>query len=101
MGKQITAKVKVTNNTVQGDYASLSFNADYADDHNKAWAYATPSLSLSMTVLPEVADHFPMGQAFTLTFTADGDDDTAAETAEDESDDAEADEDTGDASTAL
>ncbi len=96
----ITAKVKVTNNVVNGDYASLSFNADYADGRNQEWAYATPSLSLSMTVRPEVAERFPMGQAFTLTFTGD-DGDTAAESAVDESDDAEADEGTPDDSTAL
>jgi len=70
----VTAKVKVYKNDALGDpvYAhSVGLSADYADGRNQEWAYATPSLNLAMTVTPEVAVHFPMGQAFTLTFDTD------------------------------
>lgn len=67
----VTAKVKVYQNTPGGDgQTSLNFVADYADERNKEWAKYTPALSLSMQVLDSVAEQFPVGQAFTLTFDA-------------------------------
>lgn len=65
----ITAKVKVSGKTPLTDgQTSLHFAADYADDRNKEWAKYTPALSLGMTVLDSVAEHFETDQAFTLIF---------------------------------
>jgi hypothetical protein len=65
----ITAKVKVSNKAPAYEgVTSLAFQPDYADDRNKEWAAATPTLSLAMTVKDSVAEHFELGQAFTLTF---------------------------------
>lgn len=69
----ITAKVKVqSKETHQGgtehEQVALTFVADYDDGRNKEWSRYTPALSLSMTVLPEVAEKFEVGQALTLTF---------------------------------
>lgn len=70
---EITAKVKCNSKVVQGEgdnrYAQLSFGPDYANDRNKEWALATPTLSLSMNVRGEVADRFESSKAYTLTFT--------------------------------
>lgn len=72
----VTAKVIVNGRTEQRnaagevDTVTLQFNADYSDGRNKEWAKYTPGLSITMGVKPEVAEHFPMGQAFTLTFEA-------------------------------
>ena len=77
----VTAKIKVTGKTPfkirkDGedvlDQVGLGFNADYDDGRNKEWSKYTPAISVTMTVKPEVAEHFEMGQAFTLTFTPDG-----------------------------
>jgi hypothetical protein len=70
MAKQITAKVKLMTRDqhVAGGQVSLTFVADYQDDRNKAWAEATPALSVSMTVKADVAEEFQQGDAFTLTF---------------------------------
>lgn len=70
----VTAKVVVSkHDTLQEgtpyEAVSVAFSPDYTDGRNKAWAVATPSLSLMMTVKPDVAEHFPIGKAFTLTFT--------------------------------
>lgn len=66
---KITAKVKVSSKQPQGEGStSLAFGADYADDRNKEWAEFTPGISISMSVKNSVAEHFELGQAFTLTF---------------------------------
>ena len=66
----VTAKVKVTNMTsLVAGQQTLSFSPDYNDERNKEWAVATPALSLSMSVKEEVAGHFKVGQAYTLTFS--------------------------------
>lgn len=67
---RVTAKVKLANKSElqHGDQVGLSFAADYEDGRNAEWAAATPSLSLSMTVKAEVAEHFERGHAYTLTF---------------------------------
>ena len=65
----ITAKIKVTGKTPHPDgQTSLNFGADYSDDRNKEWSKYTPALSVGMAVLDSVAEHFEVGQAFTLTF---------------------------------
>lgn len=51
----------------EGDYL-LSFHADYADGRNKEWAAASPSLSIQMTVRPDVAKLFDQGERYTLYF---------------------------------
>lgn len=65
-----TAKVFLSGKMPSGDgQTSLSFTADYADGANKEWAKYTPALSLSMTVLDEVAEQFgEHGTKYTLTF---------------------------------
>jgi len=49
-------------------YTQLNFTADYNDARNKMWSKYTPSLSLSMNVLPEVADNFELRGNYILTF---------------------------------
>jgi hypothetical protein len=66
----VTAKVYLISKSVPADdgQVGLAFGADYADERNKLWAKATPSLNINMTVIGSVADHFAQGQRFTLTF---------------------------------
>lgn len=70
----MTAKVKVSTKVENKDSegvvqsVNLQFFADYADERNKEWASATPTISIQMTVNPEVGAKFTQGQAFTLTF---------------------------------
>jgi hypothetical protein len=68
----VTAKVKLNPKITPGHggegTSTLTFYPDYADERNKAWATATPALSLTMTVKDAVADHFVAGEAYTLTF---------------------------------
>lgn len=72
MTAKIKVGTKVENKDADGVVQSvnLQFFADYADERNKEWAVATPSISVQMTVLPEVSAKFVMGQAYTLTFEA-------------------------------
>lgn len=49
----------------------LSFNADYNDERNKAWAKYTPGLSVIMHVTDEVAATFDQGGRYLLTFERD------------------------------
>lgn len=44
------------------------FSPDYAEGRNAEWALATPSLSLTMTVNGDAAQHFAAGTAYTLQF---------------------------------
>lgn len=46
----------------------LSFNADYNDERNKAWAKYTPGLSVIMHVTDEVAETYEAGARYLLTF---------------------------------
>jgi len=46
----------------------LSFNADYNDERNKAWAKYTPGLTVIMHVTDEVAETFESGARYLLTF---------------------------------
>lgn len=66
----VTAKVKCTSKTIYGATgAHFKFSVDYADGRNKAWAQATPTLSLEISVAN--ADLFEVGKPYTLTFSAD------------------------------
>lgn len=65
----VTAKVFVSAKTESEYGTNLAFYADYADGRNQEWAVATPNISLSMTVKPEVGEDFEQGQPYTLTFT--------------------------------
>lgn len=70
---KVTAKVVLQSKMPQApgtnyEYVKLDFVPDYADGRNKEWSVATPTLNLSMSVKPEVAELFTPGQAFTLVF---------------------------------
>lgn len=64
----ISAKIKLQGKNENNDQVTLTFVPDYADDRNKEWAKYTPALSLSLSVLPEVAERFEEGAAYTLLF---------------------------------
>ena len=81
---QITAKVACTRKDAAWDGATnLAFGPDYQDGRNAEWAAATPNLSVSMTVIDAVAEHFELGGKYTLTFTPTGDAGEAPNAAED------------------
>lgn len=66
----VTAKVRCNSKKIWNSTgAAFEFGVDYADGRNKAWSQATPSLSLSISV--NDSDMFEVGQAYTLTFSAD------------------------------
>lgn len=77
----VTAKVRVNSVTPceSGtadarvvDQVAVTIGTHYREgdnEINQEWAKYTPALSLTMTVKPEVAEAFPVGQAFLLTFT--------------------------------
>lgn len=50
------------------EQTALHFTADYDDERNKAWSKYTPALSLTMYVLPSVAENFDIGANYLLTF---------------------------------
>lgn len=62
-----TAKLLLNNKSEINEQVQLSFGPDYADGRNKEWAKYTPALSLSLTVLPEVAERFTAGAAYVMT----------------------------------
>lgn len=67
---QVTAKVRCNSMKIWGDTgASFEFGVDYADGRNKAWAQATPSLSVNISV--NDSSLFQVGRPYTLTFTLD------------------------------
>lgn len=68
-GTHVTAKVELRSKKPGYNGQILEFGPDYADGRNKEWAAATPSLSLSMTVIDSVAEHFIQGEKYTLTFS--------------------------------
>lgn len=69
-GTAVTARVVCSNKGEDTSYGTaVTFSADYADGRNAAWAAATPALSLTMTLMGEVADNFTPGGRYTLTFT--------------------------------
>lgn len=69
---EITAKVTCSWKAPGESSTQVYFAPDYADGRNAEWASATPSLSLQMTVKPEVGDLFTTGGKYTLTFTPEG-----------------------------
>jgi len=67
---QVTAKVRCNSKKIWSETgATFEFGVDYADGRNKAWAQATPSLSVSIAV--KDAEMFEVGRSYTLTFTVD------------------------------
>lgn len=46
----------------------LAFAADYNDSQNKEWSKYTPSLSINMNVIDDVANHFKAGELYLVTF---------------------------------
>lgn len=65
-----SAKIFVSGKTEGSDgQTQVYFSADYADGANKEWAKYTPALSISMTVLSEVAADWDYGDKFDLLFT--------------------------------
>lgn len=67
-----TAKVTCTATGPAGEgQTRLGFSPDYADGANAEWAKYTPSLSLSVVMLDQVAAQFHVGQHLTLLFTED------------------------------
>lgn len=70
--KTITAKVRCLgiNSPAGQEFTTVQFQPDYTDDKNKEWAWATPSLNLTMTVRREVAEQWGVqaGKTYTLTF---------------------------------
>jgi hypothetical protein len=68
----VTAKVKLTNKQPYGNGSTLTFEPDYQDGRNRAWAEATPNLHLVTTWLGDVAEQFEVGDAVTLTFEKSG-----------------------------
>jgi hypothetical protein len=64
----ITARVFVSHVSSGDRTTALYFSPDYQDGRNSEWADATPSLSLTMVVKNEVADHFPQGARMELRF---------------------------------
>ncbi len=75
----VTAKVRCIDKTVYTSgtdrYAAVQFAPNYTDGRgnkvNGTWAYATPTLNLSMTLNGAAADLFKSGRDYTLTFTPD------------------------------
>lgn len=77
----VTAKVRVNSVTPceSGpadarvvDQVAVTIGTHYREgdnEINQEWSKYTPSLSISITVKAELADRFPVGQAFLLTFT--------------------------------
>lgn len=65
----ITAKVSLSQMNYSADgQVSLTFVADYDDGRNKEWSKYTPSATFQMAVKSSVAEQFPLGTAYTVTF---------------------------------
>lgn len=68
----VTAKVFCSSKSIYATKsagATFRFTVNYADGQNKAWAQATPTLSLEMAVNDE--SMFEVGESYTLTFERD------------------------------
>lgn len=76
----VTAKVRCTSKTISSygsaGAASFKFNVNYSDGRNKAWAQATPTLSLDIAV--NNGELFEVGKGYTLTFSLDEDGEATA-----------------------
>ena len=62
------AKLYHKNESADEETTQLLFNADYNDPRNHEWSKWTPSLSLNLNVLNEVADKFELQANYVLTF---------------------------------
>ncbi len=65
---QITAVAKCQKQAPTDFGTNVSFYPSYGPEENKAWADATPSLILMMTVKNEVADSFEQNGEYLITF---------------------------------
>lgn len=63
-----TAKVLCYSKTLSSHQTSVRFMADYQDGRNKEWASATPALDFNITLRPDVADRFDLGNGYLVTF---------------------------------
>lgn len=62
------AKLYQKTNNEDGETTTLSFNADYNDERNKAWSKWTPALNVGMNVLNSVAEQFELQANYVITF---------------------------------
>lgn len=53
---------------MSGDQVQLTFGPDYLSRRNRDWAKYIPALSLSLLVVPSIAERFEPGAGYTLTF---------------------------------
>jgi hypothetical protein len=63
-----TMKMKVNSTVATDGQVAVQMSADYADEKNKEWAKYTPNASYNFVVKEELADEFPIGASFTVTF---------------------------------
>ena len=63
-----TMKMKVVTANKYDDQVHVTMQADYNDERNKEWAKYTPGATYNFTVKEELADEFPIGASFTVTF---------------------------------
>lgn len=65
----ITAKAKVWGNVANdADSRMVTLGADYANGRNQEWSSATPNLHFTLAIKNEIAERFPVGATFTVTF---------------------------------
>jgi hypothetical protein len=74
MSDKFSAKLIVSGRQVQQEGTEhevvlLTYTADYNDDKNKEWSRYTPSMGVTQTVLPEVAEGIQTGDTFDVLFT--------------------------------
>lgn len=67
-GTKVTAKLKVQYKSGENP-VSVSFQPDYQDGRNQEWATATPSLTMTVAMKPEVAAQFEVGEAIDMVLT--------------------------------
>lgn len=65
---QITAVLKCQKQAPTAYGTNVSFYPSYGPEENKAWADATPSAMIMLTVKNDVADKFEAGAEYLLTF---------------------------------
>jgi hypothetical protein len=66
---RFTAKAVIMSTTNHGDGQTIiAMNAGYANGENKQWAKYTPTLSVSMSVIDEIAAPFKPGKKVDITF---------------------------------
>jgi hypothetical protein len=68
VSENITAVAKCQVHEEANEQVLVTFAADYQDERNKEWAKYTPALSVSITVLPEVAAKYVDGARYFIHF---------------------------------